>query len=122
MSRRRSSRLVPGLCSSLVWSSTVMLAGVSVEIFSITVTEVFTGSGLGGSVGGACCAGRRHGEHVRRKQASVRPPGVMERASRGREDDFKAGIIMWRFRRADSLRVHQSQVLEDSIYVPVLRL
>src|ERR1035438_3540666 len=123
-SRNRSSRFVPGLCCRAVLSSVVTLAGVSAEMFSTTVIEVLTASGFGGAwAGGAwTCAASRNGQHIRAQQARLHPTGVAERAGRWSEDDFEARIIQGRFRCVGPLRVHQSQVLENSIYVSVLGL
>src|SRR5450756_1331400 len=109
-SRRRSSRLVPGLCCRAVLSSVVMLAGVSAEIFSTTVMEVLTGSSSGGfRVGGGwVCAAARNGKIIRTQQAGVDPTGVAEGAGRGGEDNFKARIIQGRLRGVGALRVHKS--------------
>src|ERR1035437_11089262 len=105
-------------------SSTVTLAGVSAEIFSTTVMEVLTGSSSGGFWvgGGWACAATRNGQIIRTQQASVDPTGVAEGAGRWGEDNFKARIIQWRLRGVGALRVHQSKVLENSIYVAVLGL
>src|ERR1035437_1270167 len=105
-------------------SSTVTLAGVSAEIFSTTVMEVLTGSSSGGFWvgGGWACAATRNGQIIRTQQAGVDPTGVAERAGRWGEDNFKARIIKGRFRYVGALRVHQCQVLENSIYVAVLGL
>src|ERR1022692_4380036 len=93
-------------------------------MFSTTVMEVLTGSGLGGAgAGGAwVCAASRNGQNIRAQQARLHPTGVAERAGRWSEDDFEARIIQGRFRCVGPLRVHQSQVLENSIYVAVLGL
>src|SRR5450759_1892413 len=123
-SRRRSSRFVPGLSCRAVLSRVVTLAGVSAEIFSTKVMEVLTGSSFGGAGvgGGWVWAAARNGKIIRTQQASVDPTGVAEGAGRGGEDNFKARIIQWRLRGVGALRVHQSKVLENSIYVAVLGL
>src|ERR1019366_4535952 len=121
-SRNRSSRFVPGLCWRAVLSRTVTLAGVSAEIFSTTVIEVLTVSGFDGSIAGGSwvCAANRNGQHIRSQQARAHPAGILERAGRWCEDNLKARIIEGRFRRIGALRIHQRQVLQDSIYVAVL--
>src|SRR5450756_757428 len=123
-SRRRSSRLVPGLCCRATLSSTVTLAGVSAEIFSTTVMEVLTGSSSGGfrAGGGWVWAAARNGQIIRTQQAGVDPTGVAKRAGRWGEDNFEARIIQGRLRGVGALRVHQCKVLENSIYVAVFGL
>src|ERR1017187_7728089 len=118
-SRSRSSRFVPGLCCRAVLSSVVTLAAVSAEMFSTTVMEVLTGSGFGGAW---VCAASRNGQNIRAQQARLHPTGVAERAGRWSEDDLEARIIQGWFRCVGALRVHQCQVLENSIYVSVLGL
>src|ERR1039457_1891897 len=86
--------------------------------------EVLTGSGFGGSLAGGSwvCAANRNGQHIRIEQARAHPAGVLERAGRWREDNLEARIIEGRFRRVGALRIHQRQVLQNSIYVAVLGL
>src|SRR5664280_2580105 len=93
-------------------------------MFSTTVMEVLTGSGFGGAwAGGAwVCAASRNGQNIRAQQARLHPTGVAERAGRWSEDDLEARIIQGCFRCVGALRVHQCQVLENSIYVSVLGL
>src|ERR1035441_9916249 len=86
--------------------------------------EVLTVSGFGGSIAGGSwvCAAQRNGQHIRIQQARAGPAGVLERAGRWREDNLKGRIIEGRFRRVGALRIHQCQVLQDSIYVAVFGL
>src|SRR5437899_2828473 len=58
----------------------------------------------------------RNGQHIRREDASALPAGFIELARRGREYNLIAGFVNRRLRCIGSLGIHQSQVLENSIY------
>src|SRR6266536_2872082 len=65
---------------------------------------------------------RRSGQHIRRENSRALPAGLAKLARRGREYNLIAGFVNRRLRCIGSLGIHQSQVLENSIYVAVLRL
>src|ERR1019366_5618125 len=86
--------------------------------------EVVTGSGFAGSPAGGfgVCAGSRNGKSIRTQQARLDPAGVEERTGRWSEGNFEARIVQGPLYSVGALRIHQSQVLENSIYVAVLGL
>jgi hypothetical protein len=117
--RKRSSRLTPGICRIVRSSSTVINAGVSVEIFSVTVMLVFSGSIFIVSVWGAAAAGEgslcpssRQGSVIGTQQTNValaKIPTVRLKASRGAaEDDLEHISIMGNGQSFTANRSYQS--------------
>ena len=105
-SRNRSSSSTPGVDSILSLPTTVIDAGASVEIVSVTVMLCLSGAILVSllcSDGGCCGAGwfcaASHGGMVKTQQAHIRlsqiPAGIREFFGRDAEDNLKYILVMY---------------------------